>query len=437
MPRRTHLASLVVLGCLFTLSNAVGLLLQRDRNLVGFIGAALTQGAIYFGGVWLILTRRIPRSLLVVLLFAVVCRITVLFAPPFLSTDVYRYVWDGRVQAAGTNPYRFVPESPELESLQDDKVFPRINRRQYAPTIYPPLAQAIFLAATRFSESITWIKTVMLCFEAVTIWLLIRLLISLGLPAERVLIYAWNPLSIWEFADSGHIDAAAIAFLVISLWARRRDRPALTGLALGCAALTKFYPAAIFPALYRRWDWKMPAAFAATLILGYLPYAAAGSRLLGFLPGYVEEEGLKSGERFYLLKLLQNTWPSPSFDGVTYLAICGLVLLAIAVWTSFRNHHEQSFLLRAAILACCATVLFSPHYPWYFAWVLPLLAFFPYPPMLYLTVASFMLYETLLGETPEAVYSINTRLYVPFLILIAVHALWKRLLSTRNYAPES
>src|SRR5205085_8955923 len=133
-----------------------------------------------------------------------------------------RYVWDGRVQAAGINPYRYVPADPALAFLRDQDIFPHINRADYAPTAYPPAAQAIFFLATRIQETGTAIKLVVTGFEAVTIAAILALLRCDGLPPERVLIYAWHPLPIWEFAGAGHIDAAAIAFLCLALFAAMR-----------------------------------------------------------------------------------------------------------------------------------------------------------------------------------------------------------------------
>jgi len=59
---------------------------------------------------------------------------------------------------------------------------------------------------------------------------------------------------IWEFAGSGHIDAAIVCLVVLALWARQRGLVWLTGCALAAAALVKFFPAVLLPALYRRWD---------------------------------------------------------------------------------------------------------------------------------------------------------------------------------------
>lgn len=441
------LAALALLGCLLLLLTGVGVYFQQRNNLEWFIGAAFAQAGIYLAGVWLVLKEnRVPRPLILndrsrisnsgrsrimslglVLLCGVLLRVGALITPPYLSDDIYRYIWDGRVQAAGINPYRFVPQSPELESLRDDNIYPQINRSDYAPTIYPPVAQAIFLAATRVSESTAWMKMVMVGFEALAVWILVRLLLSLGLPAERVLIYAWNPLTVWEFAGSGHIDAAAIAFVALALLARRRNWHALTGITLACATLTKFYPAAIFPALYRRWDWKMPAAFAATVIGGYLPFAKVGRRVLGFLPGYVKEEGLISGERFYPWKLIQKAWAVPWLDGVSYLAFLLLLLIALSAWVVFREQRgDNDFLVHATVLAALSTILFSPHYSWYFGWLLPLFVFVPYVPLLCLTPAAFVLYESRWQETPQTIFRNNTLLYVPFVVLVAAHWLWRR-----------
>jgi len=427
MRQNRYFATQVVLGCLLLLLGALGLYFQQKNDLDGFITLALAQGGVYLVAVWVVLKEGRFRGLIPVLVFALLLRMAALATPPYLSDDIYRYVWDGRVQAAGINPYRFVPESRELLALRDGEIYPRINRRGYAPTIYPPLAEALFLAGTRISESVTWVKLVMIAFEALTVWILVRLLRSLQLPPERVLIYAWNPLAIWEFAGSGHIDAAAIAFMVLAVWARRCNRPGLTGLSLACATLTKLYPAVIFPALYRRWDWKMPAAFGAAVVLAYLPFASVGRRVLGFLPAYVEEEGLISGERFYPWKLIHNVWAIPQFDGVAYLAILLLVLLAVAGWLTFRKErHPGDFLTHSLVLAALTTVLFSPHYPWYFAWLLPLLVVVPDLSLLYLTLAAFVLYRVRTHETPDSLFSANTWLYLPFVVLVTARCIWHR-----------
>jgi alpha-1,6-mannosyltransferase len=393
--------------------------LRRDA-LAWFIGAALAQGAIYFVAAFWVVGRR-PSPLGLILLFAVLLRLPPLLSPPSLSTDVYRYVWDGRVQAAGINPYRYVPAAPELKSLRDDRIHPNINRREYAVTIYPPAAQIFFLAATRVSESVTWMKASILACEGLLIWLLLLLLRQAGRPDAELLLYVWHPLAIWEFAGSGHVDAAAIACLLAALLARGRGRSALAGAALGLAALFKLYPLVLFPALWRPRDWRMPLALAATIAVGYLPYLGVGWGVLGFLPAYVREEGLQSGSRYYLLQLAESisgVQLSPAF----YLVPAGLALAALSIWVCLRRQPEDGVARGSVLLATAAVLAFSPHYAWYFAWLLPLAALTSCMAVLLLGVTSFSLYWFLLAESASTVLYTGSLIFLPFALLLLFRA---------------
>lgn len=104
----------------------------------------------------------------------------VVVAPPFLSSDIYRYVWDGRVLAAGINPYRYIPTDPHLAALRDAKVFPEINRANYAPTIYPPAAEAIFFAVVRIGGSVTVMKAAMVAY--IDDYALMMLVVLVSMP---------------------------------------------------------------------------------------------------------------------------------------------------------------------------------------------------------------------------------------------------------------
>src|SRR5215217_2507740 len=194
-------------------------------DIAWFLELVVIQIALYLGVAWVSLRSRDSRPILVLgLVFAALFRLSIIFFPPYLSDDIYRYIWDGRVQAAGINPYRYIPADESLAHLRDEKIYPNINRRDSAHTIYPPVAEAAFLLITRFSESVTWMKAAMVGFEAIAVWALVQLLISLGFARQRVLIYAWHPLVVWELAGSGHVDALAIAFIAAALLAHRRRR---------------------------------------------------------------------------------------------------------------------------------------------------------------------------------------------------------------------
>ena len=403
----------------------------RPLQIVQFIQIALAQCALYALAVWLVWRmRRTPRStLLLVVVFAALFRLSVLFAPPVLSDDIYRYIWDGRVQSARINPYRYVPADDALKSLRDELIYPNINRRDFAPTIYPPLAQLIFFLATRVSESVVWMKAVMILFEGAGLYALYALLAALKLPRARVLFAAWHPLAVWEIAGSGHLDALVVAFVAFALVAHARGRERLTGAMLAAAALVKLFPLVLFPAFYRRWSRRLPLVFCAVLAAGYLPYVSVGARrVLGYLPGYAEEEGLHSGARFFLLQL---AWAFPGGVHVpraAYVVFALLVLGATAAWCLFARAPDERdyagrFVRRAALLATVFTLLLSPHYSWYFVWLVPFLCFVGakhLAPLLWLTASSFMLYGTWLGDAPAQMLRLNLCIYLPPALLLLI-----------------
>jgi alpha-1,6-mannosyltransferase len=392
---------LLLLALLLLAGEAVGLAAQLDGDLDGFVVAALAQGAV-----WVAAAVVVARgggggrsAFALILATAILLRIGALAAPVFLSDDIYRYIWDGRVQAAGINPYRYVPTDAHLEALRDAAIFPNVNRNNYAPTIYPPMAQMFFFLSTRFGESVLVMKLALVAVEAVGIYGLLQVLRGIGAPRENILFYAWHPLPVWEIAGSGHVDAVMVAFVALALAAAVRCRRAWSGAALAAATLVKFFPLALVPALWRptktnRGDWRWLAAFAAVIIAAYLPYIGVGSRVFGFLSGYVAEEKLASGSGFWIVEVLRRAVPLPT---ALYLALAGTILagLAIAAW---RRPPGSLVSLRWAMILVVATMLLaSPHYPWYFVWLVALLCVAPWWPAWWLTIAAVLIY---LGPKP-------------------------------------
>ena len=312
---------------------------------------------------------------------AVAMRAITFAAPPLLSTDIYRYVWDGRVQLAGINPYRYLPDAPQLAFLRDDAVFPHINRADYAPTIYPPAAEALFALAAAIApgrlrhegdddrRSMCW-RSSRCC--GCCGW-------PDGDPAE-VLIYAWLPLPVWEFAGNGHIDAAASGLLALALLLAAYGRKARTGVVLAAAALTKFLPAVVLPAFWRPRDWRLLAAFVLSVGAFYAPYIGIGWRVLGFLGGYVKEEHIGHGGGIFLLEVLDRDravaalgrrcatrrWCSP------YLPCWPRASSSPRRCRPRPAHRAVLQARQAAILGAVLLVALSPHYPWYFGWLAPL-----------------------------------------------------------------
>jgi hypothetical protein len=416
-------SALIACGAVLVALTMFGLLFQLEDDLDRFLVVAGLQTVFYAAAVRLTWNSGPSRRLLVgVIALAIVMRAPVLVAPPYLSVDIYRYIWDGAVEAAGFNPYLHAPDDPKLEALRDHDIYPQVASKQ-APTVYPPVAEGLFWAVTRISLSVTAMKIAMVMFEAITFVLLARLLALEGLPTARVLIYAWHPLPVWEFAGSGHIDAPLIAFCVAALWAARWQRDGLGGLFLAGATLTKLYPATLLPALYRRWNWRLPVVFAMAIVVGYLPFVSAGSGIFGFLPGYARQEGFDAGGAgFYLLDLLHHSPGLAMLDAKIYVLAAIAVLAAVsAVFVFCRRRMLQPYGM-AAVLAGLFMVFVSPHYPWYFAWLIVFACFVRSLALLWLTNACFLLYLL-----TDYVFAASTRqlviqsiIYAPFAALAIV-----------------
>jgi alpha-1,6-mannosyltransferase len=383
---------LLVLAAGLVVLSAVGAykLWTGKHEMVAII--ALAQVPIYGIAAWLVADRttsviaNASRALISIVIVGFLMRLLVVVAPP-ASEDIYRYIWDGRVQAAGVNPFRYLPVDPALQSLRDEKIYPMIHRANYAPTIYPPMAQIVYFAATRISETVTFMKVVVVAFEGLAVWAILQLLQSRGLPSSRLMLYLWHPLPLWSFAGDGHIDAAAIAFLLLAFIAADRRSPLLAGVALASGVLVKYFPIVAGPALYKRWDWRLPTAFLATIAILYLPYLGVGWKVFGFLGGYVAEEGFSDGRGIFLWQLLSSVAHLRGDALAFYLPAAIVVMIAVVLVLMLRSPTERADLAAATWLGVTFLVLFSPHYPWYFAWLIPFLCFYPVVGVGYLTCA--------------------------------------------------
>jgi len=363
-------------------------------------------------------------ALLIILIGAAAMRLVLLFSEPTLSSDIYRYIWDGRVQAAGINPYRYVPAASELAPLRDPAVWPHINRADYAVTLYPPVAQSVFFAVTRLGESVVTMKLGLLLFEAVGVAAIIALLQRLGKPATHVAAYAWHPLPVWEIAGNGHVDAAMLAFLLLGLLAYLHGRTLAGGILITLGALIKPLALLTLPVLWRPWNWRLPLCVVATIAVAYVPYFSVGSGVFAFVPGYMQEEGLASGNGFKLLWLAQLATGPLRFGTVAYLAASALALCALALTVGFRSDRSANASMRAASwLLIAFLVLISPNYPWYFLVLVPFLALSPSATAWVLTSAGVLFYDDVPNDVLPA-YEVRIAVFTLAVLAALAHDLW-------------
>lgn len=287
-------------------------------------------------------------------------RLLLLPSEPRLSEDLYRYLWDGRLVAEGANPFLHAPADPALARYHD-ALLGRLHHAE-VPTIYPPMAQFLFGAASRLAaEPWAW-KATLLALEALLLAGLASLLRARGLPRERLLLYFWNPLVIVESFGSGHVDLAAAAFLLLALALHERERPRLSGMALAAAALVKYMPLLLVPVLLRRRAFGTLAAAALTAAALFIPFVAAGPALWTGLATYLRHWEF-NGSLYALVRPLFDTGEPPRF------LLAALVAAAVAV-VAWRARTLSG----AALCLLAAWILASPTvYPWYLVMLIALL----------------------------------------------------------------
>ena len=340
------------------------------------------------------------RALFLIFGIGIMLRIYVLLFDPLLSTDVFRYIWDGRVQAAGINPYRYFPGHDALAHLRDATIFPRINRADYAVTIYPPVAEFFFLMVTRIGENVNVMRLALLGCEAVIVTLVVLFLRRMEQPTTRVVAYFWHPLPIWEIANNGHVDALAVALMMLGLWVALTGRAMRGAVMIALGILVKPYVAPALAPIWRPWDWKMPLAVIAVIALCYFPYLSVGSGVFGFLTnGYLTEEGILSGDDLWLLSIWRLVFGAHRGDVVAYVAVAALILLFITLLITRRPDRTiASSLGDTNMLLLVVLLLLSPNRPWYFLPIMPFVALCGGAPTWVVSIGAILLTNELYWE---------------------------------------
>lgn len=348
-------------------------------------------------------------------------------ATPPLSTDVHRYAWDARVQAAGINPYRYAPRDPALAELRDEVVWPRVNLPRWH-TVYPPGAEASFLAGrAAFGDGLRATTWLYLAAEGAAVGLLLLVLRRLPArpPPERVALYAWHPLAVSEIAANGHVDALAVFALAALLAAWQARRYALAGAAVALAALAKLGPILLLPALARRGGRRFVLAAAALCVLAYVPYLSVGAGVAGDLRDYVERQRF-GGSLWWALA------PLAGKDGASVLLGVGLALLVALV--ALREHDTVEQVARSCLLVLGALLLVNSYVqPWHALWLLPFVAIVAAPAWIWLAGSLPLLY--LFALDSELPVWVRPAAYGTFGAIVLARLASRRLRRPRTLAP--
>ena len=306
-------------------------------------------------------TPRYPRHvLLACLAMAALWRVPFFLIPQGAQADVHRYVWDGRVQRLGYNPYTAVPADPALAALHTPET--RGLNNPDVPSPYPAGAQLFFRGVTAIRESAFAFKVAFAACDVAIVLVLLAALRGAGQGEHWVLAYAWHPLLATDVAATGHLDILGALLLLVSVVALGRRWRAAAAIAFALAVAVKFLPIVLTPLYWRRV--RIRDGFMAALVAGmlYLPFLEGGRIPIGSLRIYVQ--------RFRFNDPVFSTLERVAGPSVA----AGLAVLAgLATATWLRRRHPSCpldlWVWPMAASLVCAPVL----YPWYLLWLVPFL----------------------------------------------------------------
>lgn len=326
------------------------------------------------------------NGLFVILFMAVLFRFIAVFAAPTLSTDQFRYTWEGRLITLGISPYQYAPDAAALQPYRDD--FWQLVQQKDTASDYPPLSQLIAVAEYEtMGENLLGPKLAAACFDVLTLFALIWLLGLIGLDKRRVILYAWCPLPIIEYGQSGHNDAPMLLLLICTIGLSLQRKPVWAAIVLGLACLAKFTPLFVLPLFVgwwlqnsaksnREWSWKLwlnrrtlfyPLLTLTVVIIGYIPFIIVGQGAIGSILEYAGS--WHDNDAILYTFLYDNT-------GLFLSKLATLTILggSVLLLTFHPILSQRLSLPRRIMLVFGVTLLIaSTVHPWYITWVIVLL----------------------------------------------------------------
>jgi hypothetical protein len=386
--------------------------------VVSFTWIAILASALFLWLAHLLLTTTISRAALFTLLTAgLIVRASFLNLTPIGSDDFYRYLWDGKVQAHGINPYRYAPSDPELRDLHSEKLSDRINHPDMK-TVYLPFTQWMFFLSYRMSGEGVWgFKLLLLLAEAASLLSIFLLLRHFAMPEGLLLLYALCPLPIIQFAIDAHLDGLGFPLLLggLLMYARGRVLPGLV--LLGLSLAVKPVGLVILPALFfqetnRTARARIVMVPLLTVAVQFLPYLAGTNPFDSLL--IFAQNWLFNGPVFSVLQMIIA-------NSIHTRLVCAVLLvLVLAVLSPGKKTW-----LEKTYYAILALLLLSPVvHPWYVGWLAVVLPLVPrWSGMVYVSTVSLTAFTVLHYAQTGVWYEYPLVLvfeYLPVLILLAL-----------------
>jgi len=320
----------------------------------------LVAGAAYLLAIRELLRNpKLPKRVIVIgLVFAALWQVAFLTVPTGSDDDIRRYVWDGRMQRLGYNPYIVVPADPAFAALHTSET--RALNNPELPSLYPPGAELFFRAVTAIHETTFALRLAFALCDVVIVFLMLDILRRTGQGAHWVLAFAWNPLLATGVVGSGHIDILGALLLVLSFAALIRRWRTVAAVSFALAVAVKFLPIVLLPLYWRRIRIRDAALAALVFVLLYVPFLDHERIPMGSLGTYIR--GFRFNAPVFAM-LVRVAAPQL----LTGFAV--FVGLAVAAWFRWKSEtlSSEAFAWPMAASLLCAPVVF----PWYLLWLPP------------------------------------------------------------------
>lgn len=422
---RRGAAVLALGGGLLVLFVSVALLGEARARAGTFLALALAAAALHLVATAIAWRLHATRPLfLAIVALAVLFRVALLAAPPSLSDDVWRYVWEGRVQAAGFDPYRLAPDADALAPLRDAEVHPRVNNPGI-PAVYPPGHELVLRGVAAAGGGALSLRALAAAADLATGLLVALVLRASGRPTGRAVAPLFCPLGVIEFAGSGHGDSLFLLALVGAVALAGSGRRSLAAIAFGLSVALRAVPAILLPAFLR----PLGSRLAIALLVAALP-------VIPFATGEPRDASPFRGAREYAKRWRHN---DSAFRALLSVSEARLATIESSgpLWMKERvRDHRDDFnpltgakSLAAAALAVglvsvvllrrslATTVLLSLFlllllsttvHPWYVTWLVPFAALSSRPaPALVFASTAFLAYHVFVGEENGKPWSEN------------------------------
>jgi len=369
-------------------------------------------------------------------------RLVLIPSEPFLSDDIYRYLWDGNIFAAGINPYKYVPLDINLEEFRDQIIYPFINFPEIA-TSYPPVSQLMFLITSLFGGSVLGWKILLLIVEIFLFFILFNLINHFRLNKFRLLIYFYNPLLIIETYSSGHMEIVGVLFFWIAVYLFYRSNKWKSIIFFALSIMTKFFPLiSSIPFLLNKFIRKIALLILLCTVI-VIPFMLDGTLPLPGLFSYINRWEFNGGifqlsvSILNFLDVKEYQWLAASFSGYLetfyinyafYYKVCAMLIFAVVLFDQLKklgatsefssiNYIQRSFVITAVFLLLTPTL-----HPWYLIWVIPFLIFIPNLSWLlftFLIQASYFVLKdyAIVSRWQESVWILLFQ-YVPFYVIL-------------------